>query len=193
MLEYNNHKKARERLDLLLESVHKEVKKGCVLRLLLITHKHLPNAMICPMGIVEQVHYALDASSSFKERLTHDQTFSLLEGSHSVSILTDLTQYPPMIYGFCFLRMVHQIFSRRHHYPDKHILLFMWARSQLYDAEAAKRSIVHLDGSLYMWLRLTFGGTSHSLTWCAFSEIQTDLANDIMADTSWDISDLMLP
>jgi hypothetical protein len=42
-----------------------------------------------------------------------------------------------------------------------------------------------------MWLRLTFGGSCNPPAWCAFSKTQTDLANDIMADTSWKIEDLM--
>jgi hypothetical protein len=50
--------------------------------------------------------------------------------------------------------------------------------------------MVQLDGDLYMWLRLTFGGTSNPTTWCAMSELQTDQANDIMSDTSWDLTDL---
>jgi hypothetical protein len=86
----------------------------------------------------------------------------------------------------------------RHHYPDKRILIFMWDyksayRRLQYDFVAAQRSMVQLDGSLYMWLRLTVGGTSNPATWCAMSELQTDLANDIMADTSWEILDLATP
>jgi hypothetical protein len=153
MIEYNNHKKSRERLKLLLESVHKEIKKGWVLQLPLDTHKHLPNAMIYPIVIVEQVYYALDGSTSFKERLTQDQTSSILEGSQSVNKLTDLMQYPPMIYGFCFLHMVHQIISMRHPYPDKHIHLFM-----LDYKSVSIMMLMQLNAPLCIWMAVCICG-----------------------------------
>jgi hypothetical protein len=42
-----------------------------------------------------------------------------------------------------------------------------------------------------MWLRRTFCGSCNPPAWCAFSEAQPDLANDMMADSSWEIEDLI--
>jgi hypothetical protein len=96
MLEYNNHKKTKENHQLVVETVHKEVCKGWVLILPKKILPHLPYAMICPMGIVEQINY-----------------------------------------------------------------------------------------------NLTFGGSTNPAAWRAMSEAQTDLANDILADKSWQIADFM--
>jgi hypothetical protein len=90
----------------LLDSVFKEVQMGWVLRLPIRAHTDFPHAMICPMGIAEQIHYALDGSFTYKERITHDQTFTILPEIQLVNNLTDILQYPPMIYGFCLQRVV---------------------------------------------------------------------------------------
>jgi hypothetical protein len=114
MLEYNNHKKAKENHQLVVETVHKEVCKGWVLILPKKILPHLPYAMICPMGIVEQINYNLDGSITTKNRLTHDQTFTILRDSLSVNNITDLTKYPEMIYGFCASQIIHQAVTILH-------------------------------------------------------------------------------
>jgi hypothetical protein len=150
------------------------------------------------VGIVEQINYKMDGSLDTKHWITHNQTFTVLEHGKSVNNLMDMTQYPPMIYGFSFLRMIHQAISMRHHFPNKRILCFLMDyksayRRLHYTGEAAQRASVYWDGYLYIWLHLTFGGASNPPAWCAISEVQTDLSNDILADTSWKIEDLSQP
>jgi hypothetical protein len=86
----------------------------------------------------------------------------------------------------------------RHHFPGKRILCFLMDyksayRHLHYDGDAAQRASVFWDGYLYVWLRLTFGGASNPPARCAISETHTNLANDILAETSWKIEDLSHP
>jgi hypothetical protein len=115
MIECNKHEKAKNQAELLLATVSKEISKGPVLVLPLHIHRNLPHSMICPMGIVEQTNYMINGSIITKNRITHDQIFCLLNGSESVNSITDMGHYPAMIYGFCYLRMVHQNISLWHH------------------------------------------------------------------------------
>lgn len=195
LVDYDNHRGARDNITLVLDTVHKEVTKGWVLVLPLRALLRLRYAMLCALGVTKQINYALDGTITEKDRLTHDQSFHLLINSESLNMLTDLDLFPYMIYGFCFLRMIHQAMSMCFHFPLTRIVCFMWDyksayRRLHYDSRSAQRSIAIIGGVLYLWLRLIFGGAGNPPAWCAISEIQADLANDIMADTSWDVSDL---
>jgi hypothetical protein len=154
LIEYNNHKKAKTHHEIVTSTVTKEIEKGWVLVLPLPVHCNLPHSMICPIGIADQVNYMEDGgSTSIKNRITHNQTFRLLEGSKSVNSLADMTWYPNMINGFCYLRMVHQIVSLRHHHPNKRILLFLWdyksACSRVhYDSKESQMSMARINDLL---------------------------------------------
>jgi hypothetical protein len=145
--------------------------------------------------MAEQTSYHLDVSTTTKNRLTHDQTFHILEACQFSNDLTDLSQFPPMIYGFCLQWMVHQSVSLCHHYPDKPIMFFMWDyksayRRLHYDSDSTPTAISILEDYAYMWLWLTFGGKGNPLAWFAVSEMQTDLANKILSETTWNLEDL---
>jgi hypothetical protein len=60
LIEYNNHKKAKDNINLVTSTIHKEVAKGWVLILPLKTLLHIPHAMICPVGVASQTSYKLD-------------------------------------------------------------------------------------------------------------------------------------
>jgi hypothetical protein len=79
MVKYNNHKKAHNNLDIVIDTIEKEIIKGWVLKLPVDIIPHLPNAMVCLMGMAEQTNYHLDGTTTTKNRLTHDQTFHILE------------------------------------------------------------------------------------------------------------------
>jgi hypothetical protein len=79
--------------------------------------------MVCPLGIALQTTLAPDGRKIDKNRLTHDQTFTVLKGSESVNNLIIKEEYPTLIYGHCLQRIIAQIMSLRHHYPGQPILL----------------------------------------------------------------------
>jgi hypothetical protein len=103
-----------------------------------------------------------------------------------------------MIYGWCLPRLIHYIVSLRAAYPRKAILIAKYDYSDAYrriahSASAAAQTISTLGAFAYVYLRLTFGGSPNPPTWCNFSEIVTDLANEIMQCDEWDPSTLYNP
>jgi hypothetical protein len=58
---------------------------------------------------------------------------------------------------------------------------------------AAAQSISVLANVAHAALRLTFGGSPNPPTWCAFSELVTDLSNEIPLCEDWDHAKLRSP
>jgi hypothetical protein len=58
---------------------------------------------------------------------------------------------------------------------------------------AAAQSIIIFAGVAYIALRLTFGGSPNPHTWCSFSEMVTDLSNEIPLCKEWDHEKLRSP
>jgi hypothetical protein len=58
---------------------------------------------------------------------------------------------------------------------------------------AAAQSITVFDKVAYIALRLTFGGSPNPPTWCLFSEMVTNLANEIAICNEWDPATLRSP
>jgi hypothetical protein len=74
-------------------------------------------------------------------------------------------------------------------------MIFMWDyksayRRLHYEGDSAQTAISVLDDYAYTWLRLTFGGKGNPPAWCAVSEMQTNLANGILSETTWKLEDL---
>jgi hypothetical protein len=185
MIKYNNHKRARSNSQLLHQTVMDDINKGFSISLPIGTEKLLPEAMICPVGIVEQKSYTTSGHLETKQRLTHDQTFSILPQSTSVNDMTDLTRFPEMLYGWCLSRVIHQIVAFRTHFPDKRIIGikrdFKSAYRRIhYDGKSAQQCLVSFDNSLIMMLRLCFGGAGCPPTWCSFGGMIVDLASQLL-------------
>jgi hypothetical protein len=187
----NNHKKARDLPDIVRKSIANDVSHGFAIPICVEDITKIPGAMICPLGIVRQTTISSDGQRIAKDRLTHDQTFCVLESSKSVNTLLDSSAYPELIYGFCLRRIIYQILSLRHHYPTDSILISKFDiksafRRINYSGQAATRCIAVFDNIAYVNLRMTFGGSNCPTTWCAVSEIITDLANDLLSSLDWD-------
>jgi hypothetical protein len=89
-----------------------------------------------------------------------------------------------MFYGWCLTRIIHFIVSLRRAHPDKRIFISKYDYSDAYQrmahsATAAAMSIAVLLHVAYIAIRLTFGGGCNPPSWCLFSEMVTDLANEI--------------
>jgi hypothetical protein len=109
-----------------------------------------------------------------------------------------LKDYAKMIYGWCLSRVVHYIVALRAAYPQQRIFISKYDYSDAYRrvhhaASAAVQSIIVIDEIAYIPLQLTFGGSPNPPTWCAFSEMVTDLSNKIMLCEEWNPSDLHNP
>jgi hypothetical protein len=64
-------------------TIRDDVSKGYATPLPVGMEKLLPSSMVVPVGIVEQHNINKDGSITFKNRLTHDQTYIHLKDSKS--------------------------------------------------------------------------------------------------------------
>jgi hypothetical protein len=112
MLEYENHKKAKENHQIMVETVHKEVSKVLSLPTMILPHlpryAHLESSsryLTALMGQLQQKTYGC---------MMHDETFMILKDSLFTSNITDLIKYSDMIYGFCASQIIHKAVMMRH-------------------------------------------------------------------------------
>ena len=103
-----------------------------------------------------------------------------------------------MIYGWCLLRIIHFIVSLRLANPNKSILIAKYDYSDAYrrishSARAVVQTVCIVGTLAFVYLRLAFGGAPNPPTWCNFSEIVTDLANEISQCADWDPATLHSP
>jgi hypothetical protein len=138
-----------------------------------------------------------DGSKQKKFRLTHVQSFEASVGT-SINRRTLRTLLDPLFYGGCLSRTLHYIVSLRLHHPSTRILggksdfKSAYRRVTLHSSTAAQCTMMCEQFGLPS-LRLTFGGSPCSNEWCLFSELCTDLANDILHCQDWNPSTLRSP
>ena len=104
------------------------------------------------------------------------------------------------MYGKMFLRVIHDIVGKRRDHPNKRILIqkadwkSAFCRAHL-SAKAALQTITQCtDWDLaFIYLRLTFGGTTNPSFWGDFAETATDLTNALLEAKEWDPSWLFSP
>lgn len=142
------------------------------------------------MGIdYKQFKLNPDGSKSQKFRLTHNQSFEASIGM-SVNTGTKREELDPLFYRGCLSRSLHYIISLRKSFPQTRILVGKSDIKSAYrrvslNGETAAKCIMMCEQYGLMSLRLTFGGSPCPNEWCIFSEICTDLANDIFHCQDW--------
>jgi len=157
--------------------------------------KHLPGAVVGPVGIVSQDSIDAFGQRLPKDRPIHDQSFSFCSGQllNNRVIGDELT---PGRYGFALLRFIHKIAALRAIYPAARILLskfdfksayrrvHFWAESALQSCITTK-GLGGLDLALVS-LRTTFGGSPCPSIFSEISETVTDLTNAIICCSDYD-------
>jgi hypothetical protein len=103
-----------------------------------------------------------------------------------------------MIYGWCFGRVIHFVVALCAEHPDSRIFIAKYDFSDAYrrvahTARAAAQTILVMGQVAYGMLRLAFGGSPDPPAWCAFSEMVTDMANEIPLCPSWDPTQIRSP
>jgi hypothetical protein len=193
-----NHKSAEAEPIKVAALLAKDVRHGFSLPVLPSLVYKLAKALVQPCGMVRQ--FALNAlgGRELKERLTQDLSYSITDDSISVNDRIDMTQYADMVYGWCLGRLIHFIVALRLKYPKRRIFISKYDYSDAYrrvahSARAAVQSIIIFGQIAYIALRLTFGGSPNPPTWCAFSEMVTDLSNEIPLCEEWDHETLHSP
>ena len=194
-----NHKLARSALnaEALGESIDKEVERGWALPLTIDSLPRIKNAGVVPLGVAEQFSIDKKVECYTKSLVTHN--FSL-PGSLGLfvnnRVLKDILQ--PCFYVFCLLRILRMISAMRIKYPSKIILIGKTDPDAAYrrvhaNAQIAAACIVIVGKIAFLYLRLPFGTTPAPEKYTTISEAAIDLGNDIIADTSWDATNLQSP
>jgi hypothetical protein len=151
----------------------------------------IPGALAQPLRMAKQVTLNDAGERIPKYRLTQDLSFSFSQEDCLVNDRIDMDQYNEMIYGWCLSRIIHFVIALRARFPNEHILMSKFDYSDTYRrithlASAAAQSISVSNKNAYVALRLTFGGSPNPPTWCLFSEMVRDLANEIYMCREWD-------
>jgi hypothetical protein len=186
-----NHKSAQGQEETLSKLLAKDVKHGFAVPICKGAVRSIPGAMVQPCGITSQFTLEPDGSRAVKKRLTHDMSFGMTHDKVSVNDRIDMTAYEEMVYGWCLPGLIHFIVALRLKHPRKRILITKYDFSDAYrrmtfSARAANQSILVVGETAYLFLRLTFGGSPNPPAWCAFSEMVTDLSNDLAEEDDWD-------
>ena len=200
LLARGNHKSAKafpEQVDALLT---KDVTHGFSIPVPVNAVPKIPHAAVQPLGLAQQWTLDENGVRCVKFRMTQDLSFATTKTGPPISIndRIDMTAYAEMIYGWCLSRITHFVVAIRLKFPTRVIFISKYDYSDAYrriahSAEAAAQTIAVQGGIAYISLRLTFGGSPNPPTWCLFSEIVTDLANEISRCTAWEPEALRSP
>jgi hypothetical protein len=150
--------------------------------------------MVRPLGLATQHGLAEDGSGKVKHRLTQDLSFSLTEPKMSVNSRMDMDQHPVMFHGWCISRNIHFIVSLRLACPERRMFISKWTAATL-AREWRTRQKRQLNQSQSCWQSQgeSFGGSPNPPSWCLFSEMATDLANETANSSSCDLKTLTSP
>jgi hypothetical protein len=197
-LKRGNHKSATSEPQQTAKALHKDVKFGFSLPFPSKLVRRLKGALVQPCGLAYQFSLKSDGTRERKHRLTHDLSFEATGEGRSVNSRIDMSKYPEMIFGWCLPRIIHFIVALRTCYPGVRIFIAKYDFSDAYrrvahSASAASQSIIVLASVAFLALRLSFGGAPNPPTWCSFSEMVTDLSNEIPLCEDWDPSKLHSP
>lgn len=198
MIGRGNHKSAEEAAGTVAKLLQRDVHHGFSFPFRASVVPTVPNAMVQPCGLVRQHTLQEDGSRAEKSRLTQDLSISSDGRKLAVNERIDLSAYPDMIYGWCLLRVLHFVVALRLANPGVRIFISKWDFSDAYRrvthaAQSALQSIVIFGEIAYLALRLTFGGSANPPAWCAFSEMVTDLSNEIALCDDFDPATLASP
>ena len=193
-----NHKSAASEPEILIEKVRSDVKYGFAIPIRPSELPRIPHAMVQPVGIASQFCLTESGERKIKNRLTHDMSYSITKKNASINKRSDMEQYPDMVYGFCLIRTIHFVVALRQDFPNERILISKFDFSDAYrrislSGLAVVQTILIVQSIAFLCLRLSFGGSVNPPTWCSFSEMVTDLSNEIPLMTDWDPKETKSP
>jgi hypothetical protein len=200
-IQRGNHKPAQANPEQVGMLLAKDVAHGFAMVVPTDVVPLIPGAMVQPTGLAEQWVLDNNGKRKVKYRITQDLTYAETAKEEPISVNSriDMKAYPEMIYGWCLPRIIHFIVALRLAWPGKSILIAKYDYSDAYrwiahSAKAALAQTITTLGALaFVCWRLTFGGSPNPPTWCCFSEIVTDLANEISMCAEWDPATLKSP
>jgi len=152
-----NHQSAILDIEQVVKLLGTDVRQGFALPINADEVHKLLGVHLQPGGIVSQHSINSDGSRKLKKRFTHDLSFSLTLDAASINDRIDMTQYPDMVYGWCFPRLLHYLAALRHRNPGVKIFISKYDYSDAYkrisqDAETAAATVIRVNGIAYICL-----------------------------------------
>jgi len=183
-MERGNHKSATQNYEEIAAMLAGDVKRGFILTIRARDLRKLRRSLVQPCGLVRQFGVQSDGTRKLKSRMTHDLSFSLTLPDASVNSRINWEKHPSMVYGWCFSRLIHFIVCLRLNHPDTKIYISKFDYSDAYKRishrhSAASSTIIVVGQVAYVHLRMAFGGSPNPAGFSCFSEMLTDLANEI--------------
>jgi hypothetical protein len=213
MLARGNHKSAQDEPEIVEKLLSKDVVHGFSMVIPKALVPLIPHAMVQPVGLATQwtlddqgkrvIKYRITQDLSYSETSKRDFDYSNSPNSKkepqmSINSRIDMDQYPEMVYGWALPRIIHFVVALRLAGPERTIFIAKYDYSDAYrrmahSALAVVQTITTCLLLAFVYFRLTFGGSPNPPTWCNFSEMVTDLANEISMCQDWDPEELRSP
>jgi hypothetical protein len=203
MLDRGNHKSAQDEPAIVEQLLSKDVVHGFSMVIPVELVPLIPHAMVQPVGLAKQWTLDEQGNRKMKYRITQDLSYAetsktIKDEPISINSRIDMDQYPEMVYGWALPRIIHFIVALRLAWPLRTIFVSKYDYSDAYrrmahSALAVAQTITTCLAYAFVYFRLTFGGSPNPPTWCNFSEMVADLANEISMDPSWDPGKLRSP
>ena len=188
-LERGNHKSASQENEAVAQALlESDVKYGFALPIQAAKLRLVKGVHLQPGGMVEQFGLNADGSRKRKKRFTHDLSFSITREGASINDRIDMGRYPEMVYGWCFSRIIHYLAALRYHNVGKKIYISKFDYSDAYKRisqshQTSAATVVRFGYVAYIFLRMVFGGAPNPAAFSGFSEMLTDLANELAMTT----------
>ena len=200
MLERGNHKSAQEEPEIVEQLLSKDVVHGFSMVIPIELVPLIPNAMVQPVGLAKQWTLDEEGNRKVKYRITQDLSYSETnqESPLSINSRIDMDQHPEMVCGWALPRIIHFIVALRLAWPLRTVFISKYDCSDAYrrmahSALAVAQTITTCLVYAFVYFRMTFGGSPNPPTWCNFSEMVADLANEISMCPDWDPRTLKSP
>jgi hypothetical protein len=179
-----NHKSALQNIEEVRALLTGDVRRGFILPIRADAIFNVKRLHLQPGGMVRQLSLKADGSRQPKSRFTHDLSFSITQHDASVNARVDISKHPEMVYGWCLLRLIHYIAALRVRHPDVRILISKFDYADAYkrisqSPRSSAASVICFGDVAYICWRMVFGGSPNPAGFSGFSEMLTDLANEI--------------
>ncbi len=192
-----NYQSASKHKAILDNLISEDISKGLALPLKIDTLQILQNASIAPLGCIKQTSINEKEDWVIKYRMTHDQSFP---GPSSLSVNKQVSKelLPPRMYSFVLSRLLHYIVSTRQQFPSTKIYISKfdidaaYRRCHLSHDTASECLTIH-NGTLFMALWLTFGGTPCPAQWGLISDTIINTCNTLIQNDHWNQNTLFNP
>jgi hypothetical protein len=199
-LAMGNHKGATKEPQILENLMKEDVFRGYSLPIPLNKVVEIPGAIMAPQNVARQNTIDETGKIVGKDRLTHDQSWTYSSQAPSMNDRVREDELTPVQFGRTMIRVIHYIVNTRRRHPEAKMYMnkFDWKaayRRAHVSSEMAVQTITQMISApiAFIALRLTFGGRACPSRWCDLAEPTIDLANDLLACTSWDPNELHSP